>query len=467
MVKPAAEVGQPDVIARTLKQEWGRLRDAYLPVSEPKSIWRLSRKPARGDARQGWKLHISATVLSAPGVFRVVAPYLKRRGIMFKAPGTLAELQTLNDGVDYAFSQVGKFITVYPPSTEIAVAVAFQLHRLTAGFRGPVIPYDNQLRRNSCVYYRYGSFSSATSLLHGKKVVSVTRPDGKQVRDRRAPGTAVPRWIADPFRSSRAPAKRLTPLDTDYRDYQALTQRGRGGVYRALDISLGRTRRCIIKEGRRHGGTDLLGRDGRDFVEEEARFLRSNAGKVSGLPRVFATFRADECFYLVIEDIPGRNLQRIIAGREPISLRRRLSYGKAMAKAVAQIHAAGWAWLDCKPFNFLCQRGGKMRPIDFEGARRLTTRDLWPLGTVGYFERDTPRHRITPEEADLFALGISLAQVLTRTPSASKIADVFKRKAIRQRLPPTVMEMVLSLLRSKPNARPRARAVYDLMLSVA
>ena len=118
---------------------------------------------------------------------------------MFKAPRSLAELHKLNTGIDYGFSQIGKFITIYPPSTDMAVVIASDLHRLTANFRGPVVPYDNRLRNNSCVYYRYGGFSKSTIMFRGKEVEAIARPDGKFVQDRREPRTAVPSWISAPW----------------------------------------------------------------------------------------------------------------------------------------------------------------------------------------------------------------------------------------------------------------------------
>src|SRR5262245_42283843 len=94
------------------QREWQRLCDTYLPIRSNRSIWRLSRKRNGDDPSQGWKLHVSATILSACSIFRAIAPYLKRRNISFKAPKSLAELQKINAGIFYPFSQVGKFVTV-------------------------------------------------------------------------------------------------------------------------------------------------------------------------------------------------------------------------------------------------------------------------------------------------------------------------------------------------------------------
>jgi hypothetical protein len=451
----------PNQIARDAKRKWDRLCRRYLPVSHRSSIWRFSRKHERGDLTQGWKLHVSATILSACDIFRLVAPYLTQRRIMFKAPRSLRELEKLNTGIDYGFSQVGKFVTVFPPSTEAALKIARDLHRLIPKYRGPVIPYDKPFRNNSCVYYRYGSFAKSSVVVRGEKLAAVVGPHGRRIPDRRGPGSAVPPWLTDPFDPPRPRKKSLTSLEKDYRDFEALSQRGRGGVYRAVRISTRPKKSCIIKEGRWHGETDLLGRDGFDKVKREARFLKLNAGKVAGLPRVIARLRADNCFYVVMENVTGRSLQSILASRKKISRRTLLTYCANMARIVAEIHAAGWAWHDCKPEHFLCQAGGKLRPLDFEAACFIRKPDLCPSGTPGYFAPESKKRRPDPERADLYALGISLAQLLTRTPSPARAAARFGRREKIRGMPQQLIEIVRSLLSVEPDRRPPAEIVYQ------
>ena len=185
-------------MARKAERDWQRLCDAYLSIRPKGSIWWLSRKRNGDDLAQGWKLHVSATILSACSIFRLVAPYLRERDILFKAAKSLSELQKLNSGLFYGYSQIGKFITVYPPSTEAALAIAAKLNSLTANQPAPMVPYDNALPNGSCVYYRYGSFSPRPKITFRKKRVdAIARTAGNLVPDRRAPGAAVPPWLDD------------------------------------------------------------------------------------------------------------------------------------------------------------------------------------------------------------------------------------------------------------------------------
>jgi hypothetical protein len=450
--------------ARKAEREWQQLCDAYLAIRVKGSIWRSSRKRIPGDLSQGWKLHVSATILSACPVLRLIAPYLKRHDIWFKAPKSLAELHKLNSGIYYGFSQVGKFVTVYPKSAEAAADIASKLHTLTAKFAAPMVPYDNALRNRSCVYYRYGSFSlRLKTTFRKKRVLAIARPDGKLVPDLRGPRAAVPRWLTDPFQPVRSQAalEFATPLDTDYTGYEALTQRGRGGIYQARDVSSVRRKLCVIKEGRRYGETDWLGRDGFIRVKREAHVLRSTG--TAAVPRVLRTFRANGCYYLVMEHISGRSLQQVLASRQRMSTRRMFDYCAQMAQIVADIHAAGWAWRDCKPDNFLVDKNHKLRALDFEGACRLDEPDPPWAATPGY----TPPRQLwdsgSPDAMDLYALGTSIMQLIARIESPINLATAFKREIKKRKLPPRLVKAIQGLRSPSPKRRPSARATQAVI----
>lgn len=449
------------------EREWQRLCGTYLPIRVKDSIWRYSRFRNRDDLTQGWKLHVSATILSACRVFRLVAPYLKEHDIWFKAPKSLTHLHQLNCGIFYGFSQIGKFVTVYPQSPEGAVAIASDLHVLTATFPAPAVPYDNALRNRSCVYYRYGSFSPRLKTTYRKKrVLAIARPDGTLVPDVRGPQGAVPSWLIDPFQPprSRAAFETVTPLETDYTAYEALIQRGRGGIYLARDISCGPPKLCIIKEGRRNGETDWFGRDGYFRIKREAQVLRL---KISALPRLIRTFRANGCYYLVMERICGKSLQQVLSTHQRLSSRRMLNYCAQMANVVADIHAAGWAWRDCKPDNFIVERNQKLRALDFEGACRLNEVDPPWGATPGYTPPRKSLESGGPEAMDLFALGSSIMQLIGRTESPINPVAAFRREIKRRKLPLRFVRAIQSLRSPSPQRRPSARATQALIELIA
>ncbi len=266
-------------LARERQQRWRQCL-ASLPGHD--RFWCYSRKPRPDDPCQGWKLHLSATLLSADEVFSRAWPVLAGHDAYFKVAAHLDFVAQLNAGLT-EFSQVGKFITIYPRSTEEAVALARELHAATRGLAGPRIPFDARYRKNSLVYYRYGSFRARSK--NGTGPGSVTDPEGKSHLDKRAPGCAVPRWLKDPFAKPQSRALRTTfggPLAPDYLPFRAISQRGKGGVYEAIDLSVSPARRVIVKEGRRHGETTWDGEDGYARLKREGLVLRTL--RRSGIP---------------------------------------------------------------------------------------------------------------------------------------------------------------------------------------
>ena len=121
-------------------------RIKHLPLSD--GNWSYSRAARGDDPTQGWKLHLSATILSASEVFARAEPIVRRNDVLFKVPCRLELLRSLNSGLA-DFSQIGKFLTIYPRSTGEALELARELHRATRGLPGPRIPFDARYRRST------------------------------------------------------------------------------------------------------------------------------------------------------------------------------------------------------------------------------------------------------------------------------------------------------------------------------
>ena len=323
---------------------------------------------------------MSATILSAAEVFARAEPILRENDALFKVPGRLELLKSLNSGLG-DFSQVGKFLTIYPRSAEEALRLARELHRATRGLPGPLIPFNARYRKESLVYYRYGAFHRSVDgtpgFIHPLK--------GRRYRDKRAPGRAVPGWLKDPFQKSRVNnPKRRGLLLRDLLVFKAKAQRGKGGVYEAVDLSVLPVRRVIVKEGRRHGETNWDGRDGYALVRHEAQVLRRLRAAGLPVPEIFREFTKNGNRYLVLEKLEGRPLlaakqtqpsrpswrgaERILGQLEPL---------------LSKMHAAGWVWRDCKPSHILVHRS-TVRFIDFEGACPIDQTRLLPWSSPDY-----------------------------------------------------------------------------------
>lgn len=379
----------------------------YLPLSD--GNWSYSRTARADDPAQGWKLHVSATILSAADVFARAKPILRKHDALFKVPARLELLRSLNSGLA-DFSQIGKFLTIYPRSTEEAVELARELHRATRGLAGPRVPFDARYREESLVHYRYGAFRRSAD----GTPRFVRGPGGKWYRDRRAPGRALPSWLNDPFPKSRVDNSKWGGLiSRELLVFRAKAQRGKGGVYEAIDLSALPVRRVIVKEGRRHGETNWDGRDGRALVRHEGRVLRKLRAAGLPVPEVLREFGQNGNRYLVLERIAGRPLltAKQVQPRKT-SWRRAERMLDHLGQSLASMHAAGWTWRDCKPSHVLMQ-GGTPRLIDFEGACRIDQTRLPPWGSPDYVppsSRGKFSRRAGPLEDD-YALGVIAFQL--------------------------------------------------------
>jgi hypothetical protein len=350
----------------------------HLPLSD--GDWSYSRPVSEDDPEQGWKLHVSATILSAAEIFARAEPILRRNNALFKVPCRLELLRSLNSGLA-DFSQIGKFLTVYPRSTDEALKLARELHPAFCGLPGPRIPFDVQYRRGSLVYYRYGAFRRFSDGTSG----FVWAPGGRRYRDKRAPNRAVPYWLKDPFQKSRAKNRKWRGLiRRELLVFRAKAQRGKGGVYEAIDLSVLPVRRVIVKEGRRHGETNWDGREGYALVQHEATVLRRLRKAGLPVPEILREFTKNGNRYLVLEKLEGRPL---LAAKQTQpsrpSWRRAEKILEQLEPLLSRMHAAGWVWRDCKPSHIFVHRG-TVRLIDFEGACPIDQTRLLPWSSPDY-----------------------------------------------------------------------------------
>jgi hypothetical protein len=439
----------------------------YLPIAERESIWNYHRI-SRDSPDAGWKLHLSATILNAPRVLARVAPYLVECGVQFKAPRSLMDVSTLNSGLFEDYTQVGKIITVYPRADDEAVQVALRLHELTRRFKAPAVPFDLRFCQGSNVYYRYGAFRRfEVKQADGQRVYGVTSKEGELIADERK--TAKPDWVTDPFaavkrRHSRRP--RRANLLNSFHVLRALVQRGKGGVYQAIDAQPKQPRLCLLKEGRRHGEVSWDGRDGAWRVRHEARVLSELQKCGAPVPQVYSTFELDNNFYLVMEFVDGENLHSILLrqGRR-LSIARVVSIGIELAGFLAQMHRAGWAWRDCKPKNLIVTREGRVIPIDFEGACEIRNPDRLRWGTPGFMPRGRRRDEATAVvNDDLFGLGSTLYLLLSgRIFDSENPVSISK---LRRNVPPELLTVVERLLKPESLAKLTADAAHAQLNSI-
>lgn len=410
---------------------------------------------------QGWKLHLSATVASAAELLDKALPHLVRTRTAFKLARSIADLSNLNEGLS-GLSQVGKFITIYPPDDDASVALAMALDDLTRDVPGPEIPSDMRLCDGSAVHYRYGGFTSLSlRLSHGETVPAIRNPQGALEPDRRGESYAAPDWAADPFTDALARAgKTRTPpphvVAGRYVLTAAISHSPRGRIFLAIDLVAGA--RAVLKEARRGAAASTDGRDAGDLLRAEAHALRS-IGPKPYLPKLLGLEQAGASTFLALEDVGGRSLASVIAEARARGIHPPWQQVEAWANELVHIlcdlHAAGWLHRDLKPTNVMLRPDGQLVMIDLELAAPVASQSPADgRGTPGYMS-PAQKSGATPSPADdIYGFGALMYFLATsgdpgQTPRAAACHDRPMR-SLRPDLPDWFVAIIEACLRVDP-----------------
>lgn len=358
--------------------------------------------------KQGWKLHLSATPLSAPMVLFRAAEVLLAQGCDFKFAKGLAQVEELTSG-RYARSQAGKFITVYPADDAEFARVAELLHEATLGLPGPRIPSDRPYAEHSLVHMRFGAIHGVPVLTNdGSFEARLVDPDGRAVKDERTPWFAPPAWAPPPpvpVPSGVSGGRRVV-IDGRFQVDSAIRHSSRGGVYFGTDLATGA--QVVLKQARPHVAAQLNGLDARDALRREARMLAELKGLV---PELIALVEHGGDLFLIESVVPGRPLTEETDGS--VSVARRL-IGLLQA-----VHERGLVFRDLSPANVMALPDGELRLIDPETAARpgeLVHRTFTP-GFAAPEVLAGKRFAPAPDSSvDRYALGALLLFLATGAP---------------------------------------------------
>lgn len=412
--------------------------------------------------RQGWKLHLSASLPNAGEVLARVVPVLAAEAVSFKVAASPFMLSRLNQG--YAgLSQVGKFITVYPADDDQAVRLARTLHTATDGLRGPAIPSDRPLAPGSLVHYRYGGFQARhMQTLTGEIVETVSGPGGDLIPDPRLPRYTPPEWAVDPFLAGGAAAPLHDAglvLGGRYLVAATLSLSARGAVHLAADLRAGR--RCVLKRTRSTTTRAAGPPDPAARLRHEAAVLQRLAPNPC-FPAVYELFEEGDSLLLALEDVAGRSLEATV--REYLRkgcvppIASSLRWMADLARALAAVHATGFVYRDVKSTNVLLAPDGRIRLIDFELAHEMGTADPpHGLGTPGYMSPQQMAEEAPVAADDVYGLGALLTFLLTGAePShAPDITDLLSRpvERLNPAIGPALTALVARCLHPDPACR--------------
>ncbi|MFE2721654.1 class IV lanthionine synthetase LanL [Kitasatospora sp. NPDC059327] len=404
----------PDLIEAVLRRQ-----DARGWSVSPQGFWCHVRPGDAGAGRrQGWKLHVSATPLSAPMVLTRAAEVLVAARAPFKCAGTPGHLTELVSA-RYDRGSGGKFITVYPNDDDQFRQLAEELHRATAQLPGPGILSDRQYRPGSLVYYRYGAFRGFPRLTNdGSPEPMLQAPDGTFVRDRRQAGFSPPAWAVSPLPPPEEPpaAPGTSVLLNDrYVVRKAIRHAYRGGVFLGSDRRTGQE--VVIKEARRHVGATLTGTDAGDRLGHEAD-MHALLAPTGLCPKVLSVFHQGGNRYLAQERIAGQTLRSWVTERLRPDRASVLELAAQLVTVVEAVHELGLVLRDLSPNNLMVTPDGELRLIDLEALAR-PGEPVLGIRTPGFCAPEvvegTTGGLAPAPESDLYSLGAVLFHLLTGT----------------------------------------------------
>src|SRR5579859_3212837 len=421
----------------------------------------FSRKGAQ-IPRQGWKLHISAGIVSAREVLRRILPLLLTDAAYSKVTASLSPLGSLNQG-ENGISQIGKFITVYPRDEQEAVRLAVQLDQITEELNGPTIPSDRVLHPTSLVYYRYGSFASDLLVQSplGLLAPAITTPENKLVADRRLPHYSAPDWAIDPFVAAGVAADMPEPVRLLADRYLLMTSIASSPthiVYLAADLDAGRS--CVVKGP----GLAWLHNPAAQEVNALTRYEADMLAKLAPdphFPALLDLVEHEGQSFLVLEDIEGENLTHHVGNLTRagcfLSLRQIIHWAQQLADILEALHAKGFVYHDLKSSNVIVGKDGFLHLVDFElmctqGRTRGEKR-----GTVGYMSPQQSQGLAATVLDDIFSFGVLLSFLITGA-EPSQAPDRLTHLArplttLRPGLPTVLQTIVERMLQEEPIAR--------------
>lgn len=462
-----------DLVASRLPSGWHIHR---------KDIWFHCRSPRNSTPRQGWKIHVSATLANAREIMtRVAMQLFERQDADFKFAVDLSVLFLLNSK-NWPRGGSGKFITIYPSNNHRFLELIDQIYNATQDLKGPYILSDHGYKDSGTVFYRYGGMLLNDAVnVKGEHTPMLIGPEGKELPDERQPYPLTPDW-ADavlPVTVSQGPSQTDHSLKNGrYKIEAALSFSNAGGVYRGFDRESGN--RVVIKEARPLINATADGYDAIDLLKKEFRLLNVIAD--TGIaPQPLDLFQEWEHWFLVEEYIDGIPLGAHSAEHN-VLLRTRptpesfeqwnrivRSVCEQLLRIVQTLHDRNIVFSDFSPNNLIVQSGSeKLKVIDFEGAFQIGVDRASSVYTPGFVSQNRLAGSDAATEDDYYAVGAVLMAYLFPVTNFFHLRPAAKQEIMANiqrdsHLPEGVTRLVLGLMDQDPSRRQPSASISEVM----
>jgi eukaryotic-like serine/threonine-protein kinase len=202
----------------------------------------------------------------------------------------------------------------------------------------------------------------------------------------------------------------LDQVISHYRIIQKLGAGGMGVVYKAEDLTLGRTVALKFLPNE-----VAVSENDKESLLREARAAcaldHPNIGVIHGLEE-----SADQQLFIVMGYYEGETLSEKL-NRGVISVRDSLDYAIQVAKGLSAAHSRNIVHRDIKPSNIIITKENVAKIVDFGLARVVATasatQSVSNTGTLPYMAPEQILGEAVDQRADVWALGVVIVQMLT------------------------------------------------------
>jgi serine/threonine protein kinase len=237
---------------------------------------------------------------------------------------------------------------------------------------------------------------------------------------------------------------------------------GMGSVWEAWDERLHRTVALKLLHTR-PGMSEAEAQVAKDRAMREAR-ITARLQHPRAVP-VFDVVEHDGQPCLVMQYLPSRTLQQVLAEKGTLPPEEVALVGAEVAAALAAAHQAGIVHRDVKPANVLITEDGSAKITDFGISRALGDASLTSTGMVtgtpAFFAPEVARGGESTFASDVFSLGATLYAALEGAPpfgSDDNAMALLHRVASGAINPPTraagLAPVLLGMLADRPEDRP-------------
>jgi serine/threonine-protein kinase len=253
------------------------------------------------------------------------------------------------------------------------------------------------------------------------------------------------------------------PTNKRIGDYEILGELGAGGmgrVYKVRNVISDRIEAMKILLPDLAGQQDLAAR----FLREIKVLAALNHPNIAGLRTALTV---DNELVMIMEYVEGTTLATRIE-RGPIPVPDAVNYVDQVLNALSYAHQQGVIHRDIKPANMMLTPQGTVKLMDFGIARTGEDRSLTmtgtTLGSINYMSPEQVKGEPTDARSDLYAVGISLYEMVTGQRPFQADSDFSIMTAhvkempkppveLQASIPATLNEIILMAIAKGPGSR--------------